>query len=233
MIVGRDNEASAGKPIGYRRFAISTTEVSREEFRSYQVGAKFIVQGSEGDDCPANGIWSGAAMDYCNWLSSKESFADDELFYLPKDNLDAAKQIHLSDKALNRTSFRLPTEAEWEIACKAGTRTPWSHGNDRNRLADFGWCSINSDGMLHPVGTLIPNPFGLFDMGGNVSEWCHPATIESSPYASRGGSYRTLSSSLRSSNPSYVGSKGFSFTGFRIARTISTTLTREETHVGP
>lgn len=233
LIVGRDQEATAGDPIGCRRFAISAREVSRDKFTSYQAGAKFIVQGSEGDDCPANRIWSGAAMSYCRWLSEKEKISDDEMCYVPENEIDAAKHIHLNDDLLSRKSYRLPTEAEWEIACKAGTLTWWSHGSDGNQLRHFGWCAVNSNGMLHPVGSLIPNAFGLFDMGGNVSEWCHPATIKSTPYALRGGNYTTTSASLRTSKQYYVGSKGFSFTGFRIARTISTTLTQEKSHDVP
>jgi formylglycine-generating enzyme required for sulfatase activity len=97
----------------------------------------------------------------------------------------------------------MPTEAEWEYACRAGTTTRWSFGDDESQLEHYAWYEANARDVGgdygHEVGTKLPNPWGLYDMHGNVREWCqdwydssYPSGSQIDPMGPTTGSNRVL-----------------------------------------
>jgi len=145
------------------------------------------------DNAPIIGISWYDAVAYCKWLSKKTG-----------------------------ENYRLPREAEWEYACRAGTKTKWSFGDDEKELKKYAWYYENSDNTTHIVGEKEKNPWELYDMHGNVWEWCEDwYDEEKKNKVLRGGSWFNYANLTRSAfrygyDPVVRGS----LVGFRLLRTL-------------
>ena len=226
-----------------RKFALATKEVTVGQFRRFTqaTGLKmppFTRKHSPEDSGPViMTTWYKAAQ-YCRWLSEQAGLPEDQMCYPAIDEIREGLQPR--EDYLNRTGFRLPTEAEWEFACRAGATTSRAYGSSEELLPHYAWFLANANDRAWPCGLLKPNDLGLFDMYGNVWEWCGErwtsywqksagqdnADLTVVDVASnrvlRGGSFDSPSKSLRSafrdrSEKPLVGSDEI---GFRVARTV-------------
>ena len=184
---------------------------------------------------PATNVTWHEAAAYCNWLSEKTQIENATPAYSDQPSYSVAGDDHHGN--LESRGYRLPTTAEWEFACRGGSTTEVYTGT-RDWINVFEWTIENSSGEVHAVGQLRPNPAGLFDMLGNVAEWCDNgpeiievddtgritdgtlATYEPSDREVRGHSYRDERGALASfeRDAEFV-TEGYPWRGFRVART--------------
>ena len=231
-----DNETRHSVTIP-RSFSISAHQVTKKQFQALFPKFEYpeeVHTFHPEDDCPVGGVTWYEAAKFCNRLSKRESIPQDQWCYITSGN-----GVRLPPDYLQRTGYRLPTEAEWEYACRAGSHTSRYYGYSDELLHEYAWGSNNSGTRSWPVGLLKPNDFGLFDMYGNVFEWCQDRGIRDvtakttdreddrlyvgqAERVLRGGSFQGTVHELRSScriwrRPGIEG-RNLRF-GFRVART--------------
>ncbi|MBT5934591.1 formylglycine-generating enzyme family protein [Sulfurimonas sp.] len=208
-------------------FHIGKYEVTKAEFKLFIKDTGYVTDAKK----------DGTCMVYDMKHINKKGITWDNLPFYQGDNEpvvcvsynDARNYVKwLSHKT--QDNYRLPTEAEWEYVGRAGTDTTWSFGNEKNTYKEYAWYASNSGKQTHPIGTKKSNPWGIYDMSGNVWEWCEDSymTYKSTPRDAtaltsshvkvlRGGAWMTKSTPIgsrwaKSSNNRYYG------IGFRIVK---------------
>ena len=182
---------------------------------------------------PHPATWYEAAA-YCNWLSNKEGISEEHWCYIPNAAGSYAAGMTISKNISDLRGYRLPTEAEWEYACRAASTTIRHFGRDPSLLGEYGVFVSASRQLPIACGEKKPNEFGLFDMHGNVAEWCqdlyHASIGESAGRqplglddgqlrVCRGGSFQDLAHRIRSAARDKAGPATRDLTiGFRVAR---------------
>jgi formylglycine-generating enzyme required for sulfatase activity len=191
-----------------RDFWIGKYEVTQGEFSAIMGRDPSHFPGDS--NRPVEKITFFDASNYCAVLTRREQ----ELGHLPAGY-----------------EYRLPSEAEWEYACRAGSTNLFSFGDDAGIADEYAWTGENCDATTHPVGLKRPNPWGLYDMHGNVWEWCsdwfapYPAAPLTDPVGAvsnkykvfKGGGWNQEAQYARSSSRFMMSpSNGIHFVGFRI-----------------
>jgi len=206
-------------------YAIAATEVTVAQFLRFTPDHPYDRTISQTDDSPINQVDYFDALKYCRRLSEAARIPEDQMCY-PRVQ-EIGPKMRLPPDYLRRTGYRLPTEEEWEYACRAGTQGYRYSGPSEDLVPNYEWLHGTARGHAWPVGLLKPNDLGLFDMLGNVSEWCHlsytprqPCDTDLAPRVYRGTRYNQWPVDARSSERLETLSHRWITFGFRVATTI-------------
>jgi len=235
---GRYND-EVQHPVTVGSFYLGKYEVTQKEYQEI-MGTN--LSSFKGDNLPVENVSWYDAVEYCNRLSQKEkltpAYTIDKSRKDPNNNNDEDDVNWVVTWNRNANGYRLPTEAEWEYACRAGTTTAYHTGAG---ISDnTGWYSGNSGYTTHPVGQKPANAWGLYDMHGNVWEWCwdwygtyptwygtYPTMAQTNPIGASSGSYRVFhggswgnsAQNVRSASRfNYTPTLRNDYLGFRLAR---------------
>jgi formylglycine-generating enzyme len=236
-----DDEKSSDDKVGTphhvfltRDYFLAQCEVTREQWNQVMLHEQREGQAT----APVDGVSWFDAVRFCNALSDLEGIPP---YYRIRD-----ETVLISDP--DDQGYRLPTEAEWEFACRSGTKTRWFFGESPKALRDYAFFASNSEEHSHPVGQKFPNAFGLFDTYGNVAEWCWDwyddrQTVAQNPSGPstpkglrdnwcrvlRGGDWGQYESDINSFHRSFAKprSRNLEF-GFRVARNLNSEERKRE-----